>query len=460
MEKKDHFFSKVPIIRIMKIYVVLVAITLGKLFASEVNAQNISVELNNVRLKKILNEIERKSEYSFFYNNSIIDVYKKQSLRVENKKLPEVLEALFGNSNIDFSFVRDQIILFPKDSPEIKEKIETLLNSQVDKMPSVLSPQKINELIQSNVQFTVQGTVSDNTGAPIPGVTVLVKGTSKGTATDFDGNYSIMADAGDVLSFSYIGFTTKEVAVTGEETLNVVLEENVDALEEVVVVGYGTQRKSDLTGAVSAVSSEDLLKAPVNNALQGMRGKVAGVNVFLNSGSPTGSPRIVIRGVGTINSSSDPLYVVDGVVMDDIKFINPNDIERMEVLKDASSASIYGARGANGVVLITTKRGGQEGKVTIGYDGFISMGSIRKKMDLLNADEWLEVVRTGMENTPKYRPDSPAPVFTTDDPRLFDENGNPLYDTDWQDEATRTAFSTNTNCRYSRATKNLLWGFS
>lgn len=280
----------------MKIYVVLVAITLGKLFASEVNAQNISVELNNVRLKKILNEIERKSEYSFFYNNSIIDVYKKQSLRVENKKLPEVLEALFGNSNIDFSFVRDQIILFPKDSPEIKEKIETLLNSQVDKMPSVLSPQKINELIQSNVQFTVQGTVSDNTGAPIPGVTVLVKGTSKGTATDFDGNYSIMADAGDVLSFSYIGFTTKEVAVTGEETLNVVLEENVDALEEVVVVGYGTQRKSDLTGAVSAVSSEDLLKAPVNNALQGMRGKVAGVNVFLNSGSPTGSPRIVIRG--------------------------------------------------------------------------------------------------------------------------------------------------------------------
>ena len=127
MEKKDYFFSKVPIIRIMKIYVVLVAITLGKLFASEVNAQNISLELNNVRLKKILNEIERKSEFSFFYNNSIIDVYKKQSLNVENKNLSEVLEALFEDSNIDFSFVRDQIILFPKDSPEIKEKIENLL---------------------------------------------------------------------------------------------------------------------------------------------------------------------------------------------------------------------------------------------------------------------------------------------------------------------------------------------
>ncbi|PKA97501.1 TonB-linked SusC/RagA family outer membrane protein [Flavobacteriaceae bacterium MAR_2009_75] len=454
MEKKDHFFSKVPIIRIMKIYVILLVFTLGKLFASEIKAQSISLEVNNVRLKKILNEIERKSDYSFFYNNSIIDVYKKQSLSVENKNVNEVLEALFADSNIDYSFVRDQIILFPKDNPEIREKIENLLNAQISNMPSVLSPQKINELIQSNVQFTVQGTVSDDAGTPIPGVSVVVKGTSKGTATDFDGNYSIMADAGDVISFSYIGFTSKEVPVNDQQTINVTLEENVDALEEVVVVGYGTQRKSDLTGAVSAVSSEDLLKAPVNNALQGMRGKVAGVNVFLNSGSPTGSPRIVIRGVGTINSSSDPLYVVDGVVMDDIKFINPNDIERMEVLKDASSASIYGARGANGVVLITTKRGGKDGKVTIGYDGFISMGSIRKKMDLLNAEEWLEVVRTGMENTPKYRPDSPAPVFTTNDRRLFDENGNPLYDTDWQDEATRTAFSTNHQLSVQQGNEN------
>ncbi|CAM4240083.1 Outer membrane receptor protein, Fe transport [Zobellia roscoffensis] len=443
MEKKANFFSKIPIVRIMKIYVILLTITLSKLFASEANAQSISLDLNNVKLKKILNEIERKSNYSFFYNNSIIDVYKRKSLNVEEKNVTEVLETLFEDSNIDFSFVRDQIILFPKDNPEIKEKIESLLSKQVDKMPSVLSPQKINELIKSNVQFTVQGVVTDKGGMPIPGVTVLVKGTSKGTATDFDGNYSIMADTGDVLSFSYIGFTSRDVAVNDQQTMNVTLEENVDALEEVVVVGYGTQRKSDLTGAVSAVSSEDLLKAPVSNALQGMRGKVAGVNVFLNSGSPTGSPRIVIRGVGTINSSSDPLYVVDGVVMDDIKFINPNDIERMEVLKDASSAAIYGARGANGVVLITTKRGGKEGKITIGYDGFISVGSIRKKMDLLDSDEWLEVVRTGMENTPKYRPDATPPVFTANDPNLFDENGNPLYNTDWQDEATRTAFSTN-----------------
>ncbi|MBO0355073.1 TonB-dependent receptor [Muricauda ruestringensis] len=444
MEKKELFLPKVPIIRIMKIYLILVALTLAKLFASEANAQSISLEANNVRLKRILNEIERKSDYSFFYNNSIVDVYSKKSLKVENKTLDAVLNELFSESDIAFSFVRNQIILFPKNNPEIKDKIESLLSKHnIDKVPTALSPDRINELIRTNVQFTVNGKVVDNAGTPIPGVSILVQGTSKGTTTDFDGNYSIMADAGDVLMFSYIGFVTQEIEVTGEQTIDVTLKENVAALDEVVVVGYGTQKKSDLTGAVGAVDSETLLKAPVSNALQGMRGKVAGVNVFLNSGSPTGSPRIVIRGVGTINSSTDPLYVVDGVVMDDIQFINPNDIERMEVLKDASSAAIYGARGANGVVLITTKRGSKDEKISIGYDGFLSVGSIRKKMDLLNAEEWLEVVRTGMENTPKYRPDDPAPVFTTNDPNLFDAQGNPLYDTDWQDEATRTAYSNN-----------------
>lgn len=443
MEKKEHFFSEVPIFRIMKIYLILAFITLARGLASDIVAQNISLEANNVRLKRILNEIERKSNFSFFYNNSIVDVNKKASLKVENEGVDEALALLFSGTNIDYSFVRDQIILFPKDNPELKNKIESLLNKQADRTLSKISPEKINELITATVQFSVKGTVTDNTGTPIPGVSVLVKGTSKGAATDFDGNYSLMAEPDDVLVFSYLGFVTQEVSVGGQETIDVVLEEDVSRLDEVVVVGYGTQRKSDLTGAVGAVGSEELLRAPVSNALQGMRGKVAGVNVFLNSGSPTGSPRIVIRGVGTINSSSSPLYVVDGVVMDDIQFINPNDIERMEVLKDASSAAIYGARGANGVVLITTRRGAEEGRITVGYDGYLSVGHIRKKMDLLNAEEWLDVVRIGMENTPKYRPDDPAPVFTTNDPNLFDASGNPLYDTDWQEEATRTAFSNN-----------------
>lgn len=226
----------------MKIYLILVALTLAKLFASEANAQSISLEANNVRLKRILNEIERKSDYSFFYNNSIVDVYSKKSLKVENKTLDAVLNELFSESDIAFSFVRDQIILFPKDNPEIKNKIERLLNKHVDKMPTALSPDRINELIRTTVQFTVNGKITDNAGTPIPGVSILVKGTSKGTTTDFDGNYSIMADTGDVLMFSYIGFVTQEIEVGDQQTIDVVLKENVAALEEVVVVGYGTQK--------------------------------------------------------------------------------------------------------------------------------------------------------------------------------------------------------------------------
>jgi TonB-linked SusC/RagA family outer membrane protein len=289
----------------------------------------------------------------------------------------------------------------------------------------------------------VNGKVINAAGEALPGVTVLLKGTQNGTTTDAGGTFSLtVPDGNGTLIISFIGFVTQEEPVNNRTTINVTLQPDVKALEEVVVVGYGTQKRSDVTGAVGVVTAEDILRAPVNNAIQGLKGTVAGVNVFLNSGSPTSSPRVVIRGVGTINSATGPLYVVDGVVMEDIQFLNPNDIERMEVLKDASSTAIYGARGANGVILVTTRRGGKIEGVTVGYDGFVSVGQLRKPMDLLNAQEWLQVVQTGMVNTPKYRP-AVNPVFTANDPRLFDANGRPLYDTDWQDEATRTAISHN-----------------
>src|SRR5690606_30544676 len=245
-------------------------------------------------------------------------------------------------------------------------------------------------------------------------------------------------DANSVLVFSFIGYVTQEVPVGGQSQINVQLLTDVQTLSEVVVVGYGTQKKSDLTGSVGQVTSEEVLQRPITNVLQGLQGRVAGVNVYLNSGSPTASPRVVIRGMGTINSSSGPLYVVDGVVMEDVAFLNPYDIESMEVLKDASSTAIYGARGANGVILITTKRGARSEGLVVGYDGYVSMGMLRKKMDVMNAEEWLSVVERGIANSPKYNPNQ-NPVFTANDPALFDANGNPLYDTDWQEEATRTA---------------------
>ena len=266
------------------------------------------------------------------------------------------------------------------------------------------------------VERVLTGQVLDaNSGDPLIGATIRVKDSSGGTVTDIDGNFTLTVPEGPVtLVISSISYATEEILVD-DQSNEIVIEmaTDVESLSEVVVVGYGTQRKSDVTGAIGTISSEELLKAPVTNAIQGLQGKVAGVNVFLNSGSPTGSPRVLIRGLETINSSSSPLYVVDGVVMEDIQFLNPNDIKSMEVLKDASATAIYGSRGANGVILVTSKRGPNTEGITVGYDGYVSAGTLRKKMDLLNAEEWLEVVRTGMANTPKYRPES-TPVFSTD----------------------------------------------
>ena len=309
---------------------------------------------------------------------------------------------------------------------------------------------------------TISGIIlDDDTGGPLIGATVLVKdaATATGAVSDVDGRFNITVPGPDaVLIISYTGYATTEVRVGDRSDLTISIAGDSEILNEVVVVGYGTQRKSDVTGAIGIVSSDELLNAPVTNALQGLAGRVAGVNVFLNSGSPTGSPRVLIRGLGTINASSNPLFVVDGVVMEDIQFLNPNDIKSVEVLKDASSTAIYGARGANGVVLVTTERGPNSEGIIIGYDGFVSAGTLRKKMDLLNAEEWLEVVETGMANAPLYRPGTTAPTFTTDDPDLFDENGNPLYDTDWQDEATRTAITHSHQLSVRQRTGNSSYG--
>tara|TARA_R110002072_G_scaffold81897_1_gene187207 strand:+ start:70357 stop:73479 length:3123 start_codon:yes stop_codon:yes gene_type:complete len=313
-----------------------------------------------------------------------------------------------------------------------------------------------------NAGITYTGVVYDNsTKETLPGVNILVKGTTKGVVTDIDGKFAVSVETpNSVLVFSFIGMESLEYSLGAQTNLEIRMEPTEDSLEEVVVVGYGTQKKSDLTGAVGIVSGDDILKAPVANALQGLKGKVAGVNVFLNSGSPSSSPRVLIRGLGTINSSSQPLYVVDGVVMENIEFLNPNDILSMEVLKDASSTAIYGARGANGVVMVSTKRGAKNVGITVGYDGYLSVGVLPKKMDVLNADEFMEVLEQGFANHDKYRPNSPIPTFTKNDPNLFDADGNPLYDTDWQEEATRTALSQNHQLSFqSKAEKSSFGAF-
>ena len=308
----------------------------------------------------------------------------------------------------------------------------------------------------------VTGVVVDATGEPVIGANVVVKGTTNGTITDFDGNYTIEGvSASDVLVFSYIGYLSQEITVGNQAAINVTLSEDSQALDEVVVVGYGVMRKSDVTGSIGVAKGDELTKNQNFSALDNLRGKVSGVNIFSNSSQPGAySNRVVIRGMATINASSNPLYVVDGVVMENFDLVNPNDIESMEVLKDASAAAIYGARGANGVIMVTTKRGKKDGEgVQISYQGSVSASHIARKMDAMTAQEWCDAFMIGLENENKYQGKNWS-LNRTDwfnDPDYF-TNGNPIYDTNWQDEATRTAVSHNHQLNIQQAGKNSSMG--
>ena len=306
------------------------------------------------------------------------------------------------------------------------------------------SANNVNVQQQDNV---CKGLVVDQKGEPIIGASVVIKGTPKGTVTDFDGKFSISnAPNGCTIVVSYIGYLNQEKKWDGN-AIKIVLNEDSKALDEVVVVGYGTMRKSDVTGSISTAKGEELVKGQNFSALDNLRGKASGVAVFSNSDDlGASSPRVIIRGMSTINANSDPLYVVDGVVMSNFALINPNDIESIEVLKDASATAIYGARGANGVIMVTTKRGlKNENGTKVSYQGSIRLGTMARKMQTLDAQEWCNAFMKGLENENTYNGMNWS-LNRTDwfnDNRYFDSKGLPLYNTDWQKEATRTTISHN-----------------
>jgi TonB-linked SusC/RagA family outer membrane protein len=326
----------------------------------------------------------------------------------------------------------------------------------------------------------VTGTVVDETGAGMPGVNVLVKGTPQGTVTSAQGTYSISVPSGATLVFTFVGYKTTEVPVGDRTTIDLALEQDLTSLDEVVVIGYGTQKRSDLTGAVGSVSADKLQERPATSLNQALSGKIAGVQVNTNSGRPGGKSNVRIRGFSSINSSNNPLYVVDGVQLpqgnqdqfsQSIDYLNPNDVVSVEVLKDASSTAIYGARGANGVILITTKRGKSgEGKIT--YDVDFSVPTIGpNKREVLNAAEYMAVEELAWRNMEKFDPAGWAsgkythlnPALRRIDPRVWDANGNNLYDTDWLEETTQHKVSQNHQLGFSggndRTTYTLSLGY-
>lgn len=304
-------------------------------------------------------------------------------------------------------------------------------------------------LLAINVAFaqniTVKGKVIDGGDkTPLPGVSILIKGTQNGTQTDVNGNYSISVPANATLVFNFVGYTAQEQAVNNQTTINVSLASSTQQLEQVVVVGYGTQRKIDVTGSVASVKGEDISKQASVNAVSALQGKVAGVNIT-NSGTPGSTPQITIRGTGTIYGNLGVLYVVDGVWYDDISFLNPADIADMSILKDASSQSIYGIRAANGVILVTTNKG-KTGNPVINYNGSVGYKKVTNQIEMANATEYATIIN-------ELSASNSAPALFAN-PSSYGEGTN------WYNQAFRNALQTNHQISINGGTEKTTYNFS
>ncbi len=429
------------ILLVMKLTAILIIAALTNVSA-KTYSQIVTLHQKKSTVEKVLRSIEKQTGYHFLYDKQ--DVSKAGAINIEigPVTVEEALNNCFKDQPLTYKIFQKTIVVKKKDAA-----IE----------PNVVAAQK------------VQGTVSDAKG-PLPGVSVKVKGSSIGTVTDVNGKYSLNAPDGNAtLVFSFVGYTTQEVPIANKSQLDVVLAETPKALSEVVVVGYGTQKRADLTGSVGSVSSRQLQERPQTNLEQELAGKIAGVNVSTNSGEPGGDTRIRIRGYSSINTSTDPLYVVDGIVWTaGGNAINPNDVATIDVLKDASSTAIYGTRGANGVILITTKRGTKGKPSTVSYDSYGSLSNMAKEIPVLNAKEFLAVEDQSYANIKKYDPvgwaagkyvnDDPVKIRTALIGKLFDSNLNPLYDVDWQKATTRTAYSQNHNLSFTGGSETINYG--
>lgn len=387
MKKNDtKFLSPKILLRIMKIYTLLLFVSMAKLFAVDANGQNVTINVKNAELKTVFTEIETLTEFNFFYNNSLIDVSKKVTLNANNKELDAVLVDLFKETDIDYRLLKDQIVLFPKNDKEVIKIIEDLINNEnLDK--------EIETLIKDVLQNEVKGNVVDAAGVPLAGVNIIIQGTSTGTQSDFDGNYSIQANKGDVLEFSYIGFKTESVTVGDSNTINLTMSEDASQLDEVVVTALGIKRdEKTLTYAQQTVDGESLTLSRDVNPVSGLNGRAAGVELRKSSSGPGGSTKIQIRGSKSLSGDSSPLIVIDGIPMvnnrgnqpglwdgvdqgDGLSQLNPDDIESMSILRGANAAILYGSQGANGVVVITTKSG-KEGAATVKVNSGITFESV------------------------------------------------------------------------------------
>jgi TonB-dependent starch-binding outer membrane protein SusC len=357
------------------------ALCFTMLFSTKAFAQTteLSVDLKNVSIGEVLNRIESTSPYRFLYNQALVDVSTKTSVTAKNQPVDKVLDQTFKGTDIDYNISGKQIVL-----------------KKAEPKPVSVTTKKANVPV-SDLK-TITGTVTDDKGEVVVGAAVLQKGTTNGTITDVDGRYTISnISENAVLLFSYIGMNPKEVYVGANTTIDVSLTYNVANLSEVVVIGYGVQKKKLITGATVNIKGEDLGRLNTVSSLTAMQGQSPGVSITQNSGKPGSDFKINIRGLGTIGNAS-PLVIIDNIVGGDLNQLNPNDIESVDILKDAASSAIYGARAANGVVLVRTKQG-KKGKPSISFDTYYGVQNVAKYVDVLNAQQYIDMQNESYKNT-------------------------------------------------------------
>lgn len=334
-----------------------------------ISAQNVSFSTNKVTLKSAFEKIEKASKYKIAYNSSQLNANRSVTLSKKSDDVFGMLTQLLKGTNCTYDLEGNYIIIKPL------QKAQT-----------------------SGKKVKVRGVIKDETGEPIIGATVRVKGQSEGTVSDFDGNFTLDVTDNNTLQISYIGYQTQEFAVGKQHHFSIVLEEDKKILNEVVVIGYGTQKKGDITSSVGSVKSEDFTAGAINDAGQLIQGKIAGLSVTNPSGNPVGGTEISLRGNTTIlGASTNPLILIDGVP-GDFNTVAPEDIESIDVLKDGSAAAIYGSRGTNGVVLITTKKSKGNNINEVQYSGYLSLSTIAKKPDFCDADDYRQQIKDGLRD--------------------------------------------------------------
>ncbi len=343
------------------------------------NNVSITIKQNNISVIEALQAIEKQSKMFVAYNESQLKSQKNLDLNIDNQPIENVLTQILAGTGFSYQLKDNYIVIVPER--------------------------------QASTQKRITGTITDENNEPVIGANILEKGTTNGTITDMDGNFTLSVENNSVLHISYIGYLTQEINTAGRNTFNIVLKEDLKTLEELVVIGYGTVRRGDITTAVSSVSLKDLDERPITSAAQAIQGKAAGVNVYQPSGAPGGEMVIRVRGTTSFNGSNEPLYVVDGIPVDNLNFLSPMDIADMQILKDASSAAIYGSRAANGVVLITTKQASAGAKIAANVQ--FGTSRVSNPIQSLNAAQYKALID-------EIRPGT-VPEGTTDQTDWFKE---------------------------------------